>query len=172
MRVSPCFIRRFRRSWRFSEAIEMNAPELEPESEKNEDVELAAAASLGSEDATRRSAFLYLLGPATLKGTLAFAEPPSLWNSALAGLQAALVIVIALPLFWLSSFSHLIGYAALGALPALFGRFHSGAGRRRVVAYIHVVDHSSMGMPEVPQRVKDKIRVAFGGTIIYAGGLS
>lgn len=112
----------------------MNAPEVEPESGTNEEGDLASAASSGTEDVTRRSAFLYLVGPATLKGTLAFAEPPSLWNSALAGLQASLVIVIALPLFWLSSFSHLIGYAALGALPALFGRFHSGAGRRRVVA--------------------------------------
>ena len=38
------------------------------------------------------------------------------------------------------------------------------------LAYIHVVDHSSMGMPSVPQSVKDKIRKAFGGTIILAGG--
>ncbi|HVJ89227.1 MAG TPA: alkene reductase [Labilithrix sp.] len=39
-------------------------------------------------------------------------------------------------------------------------------------AYIHVVDHSSMGMPPVTQSVKDKIRKAFGGTIILAGGIT
>lgn len=37
-------------------------------------------------------------------------------------------------------------------------------------AYIHIADHSPMGMPPVPQSVKDKIRRAFGGTIILAGG--
>lgn len=38
------------------------------------------------------------------------------------------------------------------------------------IAYIHVVDHSSMGAPAVPQDVKDAIRKAFGGTIILSGG--
>ena len=36
--------------------------------------------------------------------------------------------------------------------------------------YMHVVDHSSMGAPPVPSSVKDKIRKAFGGTVILAGG--
>jgi N-ethylmaleimide reductase len=38
------------------------------------------------------------------------------------------------------------------------------------ISYIHVVDHSSMGAPAVPQSVKDAIRKAFGGTIILSGG--
>ncbi len=38
------------------------------------------------------------------------------------------------------------------------------------IAYIHTVDHSSMGAPAVPQIVKDGIREAFGGTIILSGG--
>ena len=38
------------------------------------------------------------------------------------------------------------------------------------IAYIHTVDHSSMGAPAVPQTVKDGIREAFGGTIILSGG--
>ncbi|HTQ10657.1 MAG TPA: alkene reductase [Fimbriimonadaceae bacterium] len=42
----------------------------------------------------------------------------------------------------------------------------------RKIAYIHVVDHSSMGAPEVPQRVKDAIRSRFKGAFILAGGLS
>lgn len=38
------------------------------------------------------------------------------------------------------------------------------------LAYIHIVDHSSMGSPEVGDSVKSKIRKAFGGTIITSGG--
>ncbi|WP_075221606.1 alkene reductase [Acuticoccus yangtzensis] len=38
------------------------------------------------------------------------------------------------------------------------------------LAYIHIVDHSAMGAPEVPQSIKDAIRGAFGGTIILSGG--
>jgi len=37
-------------------------------------------------------------------------------------------------------------------------------------AYIHVVDHSSMGAPEVKPSVKRKLREAFSGTMILAGG--
>jgi N-ethylmaleimide reductase len=38
------------------------------------------------------------------------------------------------------------------------------------LAYLHIVDHSSMGAPAVPQQVKDAMREAFGGTIILSGG--
>lgn len=38
------------------------------------------------------------------------------------------------------------------------------------LVYIHIVDHSSMGAPEVPQSIKESIREAFGGTIILSGG--
>ncbi len=36
--------------------------------------------------------------------------------------------------------------------------------------YIHLVDHSSMGSPEVPRNLKEKIKDTFGGTIILSGG--
>ncbi len=39
------------------------------------------------------------------------------------------------------------------------------------LAYIHIVDHSSMGAPPVSDSVKTKIRKAFGGPIIASGGL-
>lgn len=39
------------------------------------------------------------------------------------------------------------------------------------LAYVHVVDHSSQGAPEVPQALKTKIKDAFGGTFIFSGGL-
>lgn len=38
------------------------------------------------------------------------------------------------------------------------------------LAYLHVVDHSAMGAPDVPQATKDALRTAFGGTVILSGG--
>lgn len=38
------------------------------------------------------------------------------------------------------------------------------------LAYLHIVDHSAMGAPEVPERIKDAMREAFGGPIILSGG--
>lgn len=38
------------------------------------------------------------------------------------------------------------------------------------LTYIHVVDHEAMGAPKVPTSTKEKIRKAFGGTIIGSGG--
>jgi N-ethylmaleimide reductase len=39
------------------------------------------------------------------------------------------------------------------------------------LAYIHVVDHSSMGTPEVPESTKLKIKAGFGGPVIASGGM-
>ncbi|MBK7713357.1 MAG: alkene reductase [Bacteroidales bacterium] len=38
------------------------------------------------------------------------------------------------------------------------------------IAYIHLVDHSSMGSPVVPQELKKQIRSSFKNTIILSGG--
>lgn len=38
------------------------------------------------------------------------------------------------------------------------------------LGYVHVLDHSAMGTPPVPDTVKDGIRKAFGGAVILAGG--
>ena len=38
------------------------------------------------------------------------------------------------------------------------------------LTYVHVVDHSSMGAPEVPDSIKSKIRQAFKNTVIISGG--
>ncbi|MEO5943835.1 MAG: alkene reductase [Ferruginibacter sp.] len=40
------------------------------------------------------------------------------------------------------------------------------------IVYIHLVDHSSMGAPGVPQTIKDAIQNTFGGTMIVSGGLN
>ncbi len=46
----------------------------------------------------------------------------------------------------------------------------SAALKETGIVYIHIVDHSSMGSPVVPQSTKDRIREAFGGNIIISGG--
>jgi len=38
------------------------------------------------------------------------------------------------------------------------------------LAYLHLVDHSAMGAPEVPQEIKMKIRTRFKNSIILSGG--
>ncbi len=38
------------------------------------------------------------------------------------------------------------------------------------LVYVHLVDHSSMGAPEVKLSIKRKIRAAFHGTLILSGG--
>jgi N-ethylmaleimide reductase len=40
------------------------------------------------------------------------------------------------------------------------------------LAYLHVVDHSSMGAPPVPEALKATLRKNFGGTYILSGGYS
>jgi len=48
--------------------------------------------------------------------------------------------------------------------------FFAGLMRAAGLAYVHVVDHSSMGAPPVSDTVKAAIREHFGGPIIRAGG--
>lgn len=38
------------------------------------------------------------------------------------------------------------------------------------LAYLHIVDHSAMGAPEVPEHIKELMREAFGGLTILSGG--
>ena len=81
----------------------------------------------------RRDAARQLLHVRQLKESLALSRQPSLRNATLAGLQAAITVAIALPMVYLSPWSHLIGFAALGALAALFGRFAPLQQRGRIV---------------------------------------
>lgn len=84
--------------------------------------------------ATRRvDAARHLLKPHQIRESLALAAQPWQRNAALAGLQASLAAAIALPLTLVSPWPHLVGFASLGTLAALFGRFAPQAGRGRVV---------------------------------------
>jgi uncharacterized membrane protein YccC len=59
--------------------------------------------------------------------------PPSVQVAAIAGLQAALAVLVALATTHLSPWPHLVGFPALGALAALFGRYASLQRRRKIV---------------------------------------
>ena len=43
---------------------------------------------------------------------------------------------------------------------------------RAGILYIHIVDHSSMGAPEVPRELKKDIRKTFQGSIVLSGGFT
>ena len=91
-------------------------------------------AALEGMPSRRIDAARHLLKPHQIWESLALVAQPSLRNSMLAGLQASLAAAIALPLTYLSPWPHLTGFAALGTLAALFGRFAPRAGRSRIVA--------------------------------------
>lgn len=49
-------------------------------------------------------------------------------------------------------------------------RWLAGAIARAAPVYIHLVDHSSMGAPTVPDSIKESFRKRFKGTLILSGG--
>ncbi len=51
-----------------------------------------------------------------------------------------------------------------------FGYLAEELGKLKL-SYIHIVDHSSQGAPEVSEAIKMKIQKSFGGNIIASGGL-
>ncbi|MEF9999489.1 MAG: FUSC family protein [Comamonas sp.] len=84
--------------------------------------------------ASRTRAAIHLLHPQQLQDSLALAPQLSLRIALIAGLQASLAVLAALVLTLLSPWPELVGFPALGALAALFGRFAPLARRRRIVA--------------------------------------
>ena len=76
-----------------------------------------------------------LLSSHQLQESLAVNAPLSVRIATIAGLQAALSVAIAVGIIYLSPWSHLVGFPALGALAALFGRY-SSAGRRRGIVFM------------------------------------
>jgi N-ethylmaleimide reductase len=69
--------------------------------------------------------------------------------------------------------SPLGAFNATGAFAGIEAQFTSLAqslGSMKL-AYLHLVDHSSMGAPKVPVELKAALREAFGGVMINSGGL-
>ena len=71
----------------------------------------------------RRVTARRLLAPAHFQASLRLNRQLSPWMGCIAGLQAALAVLAAIVLLRHSLWPHLVGFAALGALAALFGRF-------------------------------------------------
>ena len=63
-------------------------------------------------------------------------------------------------------------YNSMAIDPQIEEVFEALAGELKGIGllYLHLVDHSSMGAPEVKPSVKQKIRGAFGKTLILSGG--
>jgi len=63
-------------------------------------------------------------------------------------------------------------FNAMAIDPEMENLFEKLAGKLQEtgIAYIHLVDHSSMGAPEVKPGTKEKIRKAFKNTLILSGG--
>lgn len=74
-----------------------------------------------------------LLERAQWRDSVALTSQPSLRIAAVAGMQAALSVLLAVLLVHVSPWSQLVGFAALGALSALFGRFAPLRLRMRIV---------------------------------------
>lgn len=69
----------------------------------------------------------------------------------------------------LSPYGAFNGCAPDAEMDALY--LHLAAGLSRVgLAYLHIVDHSSMGAPTVPEELKRQIQRAFSGAFIRSGG--
>lgn len=83
--------------------------------------------------ATRRASARHLLASSQFRESLAVASPPSIRTAIIAGVQAALAVLLALTTTHLSPWPDLVGFPALGALAALFGRYASLSERRRIV---------------------------------------
>lgn len=81
----------------------------------------------------------HLLTRAQLQQSLAIDPPPSLKNTTIAGFQAALTVLLAMSLIYISPWSHLVGFPALGALAALFGRYASFRRRRTITWQVGVL---------------------------------
>lgn len=71
----------------------------------------------------RRVAARRLLAPEHFQASLRLNRLASPWLGVVAGLQAALAVLLAIVLVRHSQWPELVGFAALGALAALFGRF-------------------------------------------------
>jgi uncharacterized membrane protein YccC len=99
-----------------------------PAAAANEEQDKPSFAEVSRGMTTRR-----LLSARQLQESLAVAPPPSPRIAAIAGLQAALAVLAAVSLVHFSPWPHLVGFPALGALAALFGRYASLTRRKRIV---------------------------------------
>lgn len=83
--------------------------------------------------ASRGGSARHLVSPAQWAESVALGAPPSLRIFAIAGVQAALAVLLAIVAAHFSPWPQWVGFASLGALAALFGRFAPVERRVRIV---------------------------------------
>jgi uncharacterized membrane protein YccC len=98
---------------------------------------------------TRGRSARHLLSRTQFQESLAVSPPPSIRNASIAGLQAALSILIALASTHLSPWPYLVGFPALGALAALFGRYASIQRRRQIVLICGAILTAGVSLPSL-----------------------
>ncbi|TCK08666.1 FUSC family protein [Marinobacterium mangrovicola] len=76
---------------------------------------------------------MHLLHGQQVKSCVHVGKLPSFRNECLAGAQTGLTAVLALIAVYLSPWSDMVGFAGIGSLIALFGRFESRSGRNRML---------------------------------------
>lgn len=94
----------------------------------------------------RRDAMRQLLRGYHLRDSLALAPPAPLGDAFAAGLQSAVAALIVLPLALISPWPHLVGFASLGALVALFARFAPAVQRRRLVLRVALLQVAAVAV--------------------------
>ena len=83
--------------------------------------------------ATHGASARHLVSPAQWRESMALGAPPSLRIFAIAGFQSALAVLLAIVATNFSPWPEMVGFASIGALAALFGRFSTVQRRMRIV---------------------------------------
>ncbi|NMM78823.1 FUSC family protein [Acidovorax sp. SRB_24] len=83
--------------------------------------------------ASRGASARHLVSPAQWAESVALGAPPSLRIFTIAGVQAALAVLLAIVAVHFSPWPQMVGFASLGGLAALFGRFATVERRMRIV---------------------------------------
>lgn len=87
---------------------------------------------------------IHLLHCQQVKSSLQVSPLASFRNEFLAGAQTGLTAVIALIVVYLSPWSNMVGFAGIGSLIALYGRFESPAGRNRMLLQAAAIQTASV----------------------------
>ncbi len=115
-----------------------------PAATANEEHDHPSPAEVSRGMTTRR-----LLTARQLQESLVVAPPPSPRIACIAGLQSALAVLVAVSLIHFSPWPHLVGYPALGALAALYGRYASLSRRKSIVGISAVLLTLSVLIPSL-----------------------
>lgn len=110
-----------------------------------------------------------LLRATQFQESVLLAPPPSLRNAAIAGLQAAIAVLIAVMAMHFSPWPHLVGFPALGALTALFGRFASMRRRRSIVAICAVLFIAAVFIPSLVSYAGASLPAMIALLAVFAG---